>query len=118
MSASLRKRPKCCVAASPLFDYLVGGHLQRQRHFEAERLSRLEVDPQLELDRLDHREIGRLSAVENLADVDAAEAICVLNAGAIADQAAGNGLGTPSATFLSRLARTAAGGLPSRGYYV
>jgi hypothetical protein len=30
MSPSLRKRPKCCVAASPSFDHLVGAREQRQ----------------------------------------------------------------------------------------
>src|SRR5262249_58360686 len=53
MSASLRKRPKCCVAAKrrdvpipdlsrcskpeqALLDHLVGAHEQRVRHFDAE----------------------------------------------------------------------------------
>jgi hypothetical protein len=46
-----------------------------------------------------HQILGGLSAVQNLAYVDAAEAICVLNAGAVAHQSAGDG---PRARIVDR----------------
>ena len=52
------------------FDHLVGGHLDDQRHREAERLGGLEIDDQLEFGRLDYWKIGRLRTLENSADVD------------------------------------------------
>jgi hypothetical protein len=42
---------------APSLDDLVGGYLQSQRHFEAKSLGRLEVDDQLELGRLNNRQI-------------------------------------------------------------
>ena len=38
---------------------------------EAERLGGLEIDDELELGRLHHRQVGRLLALENAADIDA-----------------------------------------------
>ena len=35
-----------------LFDHFIGGYLQGEQHFEVERLGGLEVDHQLEPDRL------------------------------------------------------------------
>ena len=56
---------------------------------EAERLGGLEVDDQLELGRLLHRQVGRLLALEDTAGVDADLAIEVSDAGPVAHQAAG-----------------------------
>ena len=42
------------------FDDLVGEREQRRRQVEPERLGGLEIDHQLELDRLHHRQVGRL----------------------------------------------------------
>jgi len=50
------------------FDYLVGAGEQRRWHGEAERLSSLEIDDQLELGRLLDRKIGRISTFQNLTD--------------------------------------------------
>ena len=47
-----------------LFDHLVGAREQRRRHVEAERLGGLEVDHELELDRLHDRQVGRLFAFQ------------------------------------------------------
>jgi len=46
---------------------LVGGGQQRFRDGEAERLGSFEIDQQLELDRLDDREVGRFLTFENAA---------------------------------------------------
>ena len=40
-----------------------------RRHVEAERLGGLEVDDQLELGRLLHRQVGRLLALEDAIDI-------------------------------------------------
>jgi len=53
-----------------LFDHLVGGREHSGRHGEAERLRGLEVDDQLELGGLLHRQVSRFLTFENPADVD------------------------------------------------
>ena len=51
-------------------DNLVRAQQQRLRNRKAEGLRGLEVDDQFDLCRLQDRQIGRLSAVEDLAGVD------------------------------------------------
>ena len=53
------------------FDHLVGDGEQRGRHVDAERPGRLQVDDELELGRLQHRQVGRLLALEDAAGIDA-----------------------------------------------
>ena len=55
------------------FDHLVGGGEQLRRHVQAERLGGLEIDHQLDLGRLLHREISRLSAPQNAVNVEGRE---------------------------------------------
>src|SRR5437667_11115591 len=52
-------------------DHLVGGGKQRRRYREAEELRTLDVDEQLELGRLHNRQVGRLGALEDAADIGA-----------------------------------------------
>src|SRR5215831_475200 len=53
------------------FDHLVGAHQQCSRYREPERLGGLEIDDQLDLGGLLHRQITRLFAFENSPDVNA-----------------------------------------------
>jgi hypothetical protein len=55
-----------CVARFS-FDHLIGGGGQRFRDGKAERLGGLQVDDQLDLHGLLHRQIGGLFALENAA---------------------------------------------------
>jgi hypothetical protein len=56
---------------SLLLDYLVGAGEQRLRHGDAERLCGLQVDYQLELDRLLHRPVGGALSLKDLTGIDA-----------------------------------------------
>jgi hypothetical protein len=51
----------------PLFDRLAYAHEQRQRHFDTERLCGLEIDDELDLDCLLHRQISGIVAFEKTA---------------------------------------------------
>src|SRR5262245_3075244 len=73
---------------SALLDHLVGEQLYRVRHLDAECPSRLQVDDELELGRLQDRQIGGFCALEDLAGVDADLAKIVQNGGAVAHQPA------------------------------
>src|SRR5262245_30087651 len=87
MSASLRKRPNCCVAAkrrsvpiatsritakSALFDHLVGNGLKRERQGEADGVCGLEVDDELELGRLLDAKVSGFATLETFVSESAA----------------------------------------------
>src|SRR5262249_45233377 len=75
-----RKRTFACTGACPLransghgitsLDHVIGCHLQCQRYFETECFCSFEVDDQLELGRLPHRQFGWLFTFENSASVN------------------------------------------------
>src|SRR5262249_40741972 len=71
-----------------LFDHLVGSDQQLVRHGEAESLGRIEIDHQLELRRLHHRQIDDLDALEYSSRIDAELTIRVDQVGSIAHEAA------------------------------
>src|SRR6266700_5789765 len=73
------------------FDHLVGAREQLVWNLEAERLSGLEIDDQLELGWLHHWKIGGLRTLENPTDIDAYLAICVGKIASVAHQATGRG---------------------------
>ena len=68
------------------FDHLVSTRLHDQRHCQAERLRRLEIDGQLEFHRLLDRQVGRLFPFENALGVAAGEAIGIGNTRPVTDQ--------------------------------
>jgi hypothetical protein len=70
--AKVPQPDSCSAAKVELFDYLVGAS-EQGRHGDAER--RLQVDNQLDLGRLLHRQVGRLFAFQDAARVDAGKAV-------------------------------------------
>src|SRR5215510_8376616 len=64
----------------------------RERHLEAERLRRFQIDHQLELGRLQDRQVGGLFALENPPDVIASVAIGIRKIRSVAHQAADGGV--------------------------
>src|SRR6516225_8735630 len=67
---SVQTESKPLTFGHPLLHQLVRRCQQRFRDGEAERLSRTQVDHEVELGRLLHREIGRVSAFENLRGIE------------------------------------------------
>ena len=74
--------------SASLFDHLVGAGKQERRHSGVESLRRLEIDHQFILGRSLHREIGRLSALEDAVDVIWCLAKLFGEIGTISDQTA------------------------------
>jgi hypothetical protein len=63
------RRPRATRTRAASFDHLVGAGDQRWRHLQPERLGSLEVDDQLELVRLLHRQVCGLGALQYLVHV-------------------------------------------------
>src|SRR5438034_4458865 len=78
-----------CLAHS--LDHLVGEQLHRVRHFEADGSGRLEIDDELELAGLQHRQVGGLGALEDVRGVSADLMKHGRNVGAITHQQASFG---------------------------
>ena len=72
------------------FDHLVGASEHRQGHGKSECLRGLEVDDQLDVRGLLHRQIGRFLAFEYPTGIDADLPVRILNTGSVALQTAGH----------------------------
>src|SRR6516162_6150496 len=84
-----RRREARQIRVASSFDHLVGEREQSIRHVETERLGGLEIDHELELGRLHHRQISRLLALEYSPGIDADLAVSIGYAGRVAHQTTG-----------------------------
>jgi hypothetical protein len=80
----------------PSPNHLIRPLEERRRDRQAEGLGGLEVDDEFESCRLLHRQVGRLSAPENLVNIDGAATPELGNVDAIRDEAARPPLGIPA----------------------
>src|SRR5450631_149280 len=79
------------AANSILFDHLVGGGEQCWRHGEAEHPGGLGVDDQLELSRLQDRQVRGLDGIEDATGVDAGLTPRIRNISSVTHQPTGFG---------------------------
>src|SRR5262245_38740281 len=79
------------VQKALLFDHLVGAGEQRRRRLDAERLSGVEVDDQLDFRGLLDRQIAGLLAAQNAIDIGGGATNGVYRVGPVGDQAAVSG---------------------------
>jgi hypothetical protein len=77
-----------CGKTVLLFDHIVGDGEQRRWHFEAERISGLEVDDQVVLGWRLHGQIGRLLALEDAINVAGRPSKWINRISAVGNQAA------------------------------
>src|SRR5215475_14533659 len=72
-SPKVREVPRadiCSTAKPKLFDHLVGAQHDRRWHFEAERPCSLQIDSELELGWLLHRQIGGLGTFKKTINIE------------------------------------------------
>src|SRR5215831_4809328 len=86
----MHRHAAACAGCTDLFNHLVGGREQPVGNLEAERLCGLEIDRQLVLDRVLHRKVGRLLALEDAIDVTGRAPVRVGRVGGVGDEAAGD----------------------------
>jgi hypothetical protein len=58
------------ITRAASFDHVVGAADQRQRDCKAERLRGLEIDHEVDLGRLQHRQVGGFCALEDAPGID------------------------------------------------
>jgi hypothetical protein len=68
------------------FNHVIGSQRQGRRERQAEGLGGLEIDDQLELPRLPYRQIARVSALQDLVDIDRGTLRCVCRIRPIRDR--------------------------------
>ena len=73
-----------------LFDHLAGFDEQRRWHRQSERLGRLQIDHEIEFDRLEHRQVCWLFPLEDPADIGSGVLVVLGDVGPIADQPSGD----------------------------
>ena len=86
---ALAPQPPFTHSLIQLLDHLVGEGEDRLRHREAERLRRLQIDEQLELRRLLHRQFRRFRPFEDLVDVCRRLSVLRREIGSVRGKAAG-----------------------------
>src|SRR5262249_3190635 len=101
--------------SSCLFDHLVGGHEQFVRHSESEHPGSRGVDDELELARLQNRQIRGLRALKYTAGIDAELTPRVRDVGCVAHEPADCGVVTPRIRRGNRVARRQVGQLDTPG---
>jgi hypothetical protein len=67
--AAVSRCSKSTWRAARLFDHFIGTHQKRGWNLKAERLCRIQVYDEIELDRLLDRDIGGVGPAQNLVDV-------------------------------------------------
>src|SRR5262249_56426867 len=93
MGALVRRRCSRAAAMAPILkNPFVGGHEQFVRHGETEHSGGRGVDDQLELTRLQHRQLRRLRALKDAAGIDADLTKRIGNVGSVGDQPADFGI--------------------------
>jgi hypothetical protein len=87
------KAPASCapvpVYPTRLLDHLIGQEEQRWRHRDPQYLGGLQVNDQLELRRLLHRQVGGLGTLQDLVHIRRPAPVPVRRARPLADEAAG-----------------------------
>src|SRR5437667_9017217 len=71
LGPDLHRLDRTSLRLAHLFDHLVGQRQQPVRNGEADRLGGLEIDHQIELGRLQHRQVGGLLTLQDAPDVGA-----------------------------------------------